>query len=102
MQQPTQQPGRYFNQQSVHRFPQNNAPLQGYEQQRWTQPLPPVKPCADCPYQKEQNKHRKRCRFSIVWTIFALIGMATCFIQLARYVVIPLLVQLNILSGGTL
>jgi hypothetical protein len=37
---------------------------------------------------------------SMLWNLFAVIGIITTFVQVARYVVIPALVYLNMLAGG--
>ncbi len=94
------QQGRRFSetapQQIVHRFPQNQ-PQQGWQPQS-IQPLPqPTDPEAEKPRKK---KRRKRHRFSLLWNLFALVGIGTILVQLARYVVIPLLVWVQSLTGG--
>lgn len=107
MQQRDPQQGYRFpgNPPTQYRFPQNQQKMQGYEQQ------PPMRQqpwlhdnglCADCPYRQNQRKHRHRRKFSILRTAFMLIGVGTVFVLAAKYVVIPLLVYLNVLAGGTL
>ncbi len=92
------QQGRRFSdapQQPVYRFPQNQP---GYQ--------PPA------PYQEEapltrkdrrdlKHKHKRR-RIFTWWNLFAVIGMLTVIIQAIRYLIIPLLVYLNTLTGGAL
>ena len=85
----------------VRRFPQNNGPIQPYEHQGQTMPQqPPL--CADCPHFKEAQRRRRKTRTSLVTKLLAFIGLVTVLVQAARYVVIPLLVQLNVMAGGTL
>lgn len=102
------QQGRRFSdspqQLPVYRFPQNQ-PAQGWQPQ---QSFPPA-PADDVELSikdkralnRAHKKHRKR-RFSLIWNLFAIIGVITVLVQAARYIVIPLLVYLNALSGGGL
>ncbi len=110
MQQPNQQ-GRRFSdnspQQPVYRFPQNQ-PVQGWQpQQSFDGSVPPV-PDDETPLsrreQRELNRvHRgRRRKIFTLWNLFAVIGMITVMIEVLRYLVIPLLVYLNTLTGGAL
>ena len=103
MQNPDRQPAYPSRQQPyVHKFPQNNAygPV----------PSAPVNPP---PVDDEPKKGRRRNRkdkkdkarpvsvkLSVAWFILGLIGLGTVLVQLARYVIIPLLVQLYSATGG--
>lgn len=110
MQQPNQ-PGRRFSdaqpQQPVYRFPQNQ-PVQGWKpQQSFDGTVPPMQtrePPLSRREQRElnrvQRKHRRR--IFTLWNLFAVIGIITVIIEGLRYVVIPLLVYLNTLTGGAL
>ena len=91
--------------QPVHRFPQHQS-AQGWQAQ---QSCPageaqqePVLSSKDQRELKRAHKKQKRRRFSLVWNLLAVIGLITVLIQAARYIVVPLLVYLNVLSGGTL
>ncbi len=86
----------YSNDPPVYRFPQNQPhAIQG------PAPQPPTM-CDACPYRKEQHRHARRRRFSIIRSIFTFIGVVTVLVLLARYVIIPAMVYLNTLAGGTL
>lgn len=91
-------------QQPVYRFPQNQT-AQGYQPQQSFYPapdqMPELSPKDKRDLKKAHRKPRKR-RFSLLWNLFAVIGMVTVLIQVVRYLVIPLLVYLNVLSGGAL
>ncbi len=103
------QPGRRFSdvpqQQPAYRFPQNQ-PAQGWQPQQTFPPASPEEtPILSRKDQRELNKaHKKhhRRRFSLIWNLLAVIGLITVIIQVARYIVIPLLVYLNVLAGGAL
>ena len=102
------QPVRRFSdapsQQPVYRFPQNQN-AQGYQSQQTYHAYQAAMPELSAKDQRELKKtHRKsrKRRFSLLWNIFAVIGMLYVIIQAARYLVIPLLVYLNVLSGGAL
>ncbi len=98
-----QEPQRRFAdpapQQVVHRFPQNQQNQgwqpQGYPQQPHQQPVP----MEEYPRGKRRRKPRKR-HFSLVWNALAIVGLITVLVQLARYVVVPLLVFLQGWLGG--
>lgn len=49
----------------------------------------------------EVRKHKRR-RIFTWWNLFAVIGIITVIIQTIRYVIVPLLVSLNSLTGGVL
>ena len=91
-------------QQPVYRFPQNQT-AQGYQPQQTyytsTEPMPELTPKDKRDLKKAHRKPRKR-RFSLLWNLFAIIGVVTVLVQAARYLVIPLLVYLKTLSGGAL
>ena len=112
-----QQPDRRFAdttpQQPVHRFPQNN-PSAGWQPQGGYQVQPdaytfrpvqteeqPAPSKREARREKQREKKARRRRFSIIWNLFALIGMATVLIQAVRYIVVPVLVYLNVITGGT-
>lgn len=86
----------------VHRFQHGSVPVQPYEQQGWQQPPQQGGMCADCPHFKEASKRRRKKKSSLLTKALAFVGLITILVQLARYVVIPLLVYLNVLSGGVL
>lgn len=100
--------GRRFSnvpqQQPVYRFPQNQ-PVQGWQPQ---QSYPPHEAMDDVPLSPKDKRQlkrahqRKRRRIFSLWNLFAVIGVVTVIIQAARYIVIPLLVYLNVISGGAL
>lgn len=100
------QQGRRFAdspQQPVYRFPQNQ-PAQGWQSQ---QNFPSNPPAEEAPLSKSDKRelkraHKKRRRIFTLWNLFAVIGIVTVIIQGIRYVVIPFLVYLNVLSGGVL
>ena len=102
-----QQQGRRFSdtpqQQPVYRFPQNQTPQGWQPQQTFSANQGGEMP----PLSKQDKKELKRIRgrrrrIFTLWNLFAVIGMICVFVQAARYIVIPLLVQLNILTGGKL
>ena len=101
------QPERRFTDppnQPVYRFPQNQT-MQGWKPQQSFSANGSHQEvhlsARDRKELKRAHKRRKRRIFTL-WNLFAVIGMITVLIQAARYIVIPLLVQLNILSGGAL
>ncbi len=108
MQQRNPQQGYRFpqNQQPLHRFPQNQPAMQGYEQQPGLAPKPwqgqAADMCEDCPYRKQASKHRRHRRFSLLRSVFTGIGVVTVGYLVIKYVIIPLLVYVNVLAGGTL
>ena len=91
--------------QTFHRFPQNRQPVQGWQTQQ-TYPAYQYAPMEEPqlpPKEKKavEKKHKKRRRrIFTLWNLFAVIGIITVFIQAARYVVIPLLIYLQTLTGG--
>ena len=100
------QQGRRFEnaqpQQTMYRFPQNQPSY------AWQQPASrsgeamnedqETRYAATTP-RKARRHHKKILTW---WNLFAVIGIVSVFVQLARYVVIPLLVYLNVLAGGAL
>ncbi len=102
------QPERRFSdapsQQPVYRFPQNQN-AQGYQPQQsyhaYQDHMPELSARDQRELKKAHRKSRKR-RFSLLWNLLAIIGLLTVIIQAARYLIIPLLVYLNVLSGGAL
>ncbi len=104
MQQRDPQQGFRFpqNQQPVYRFPQNQQPMHGYEPQPGIANRDMPERCEDCPYRQESRKKARRRRFSLVRLAFTFIGVVTVLVMLIRYAVIPFLVYLNVLAGGTL
>lgn len=105
------QPERHFSdapsQQPVYRFPQNQS-AQGYQPQQTYhayhafQDTTPELSAKDQRKLKKTHRRSRKRRFSLLWNIFAIIGMLTVIIQAVRYLVIPLLVYLNVMSGGAL
>ena len=62
---------------------------------RFRQQTPPAEP----PRRRKREKHRRRR----VWLyVFALIGVAFVAVEIFRYLIVPLLVQLHIWTGGRL
>lgn len=52
-------------------------------------------------FRRERRQYR-RVRILTWWNLFAVIGVISVVVQLIRYVVVPLLVYLNVLTGGAL
>ena len=103
--QPNQQERRFADhpQQPVYRFPQNQ-PTQGWQPQQTFDSPPPTD---DVRRQgrkepREQEQRRRRRKIFTLWNLFAVIGLITVIIEGMRYVIIPLLVYLNVLTGGAL
>lgn len=102
------QPQRRFSdapsQQPVYRFPQNQA-AQGYQPQQHYYAQENDTPVLSAKEQRAlsraHRKHKKR-RSPLLWNLFAIIGIVTVITQAVRYLIIPLLVYLNVISGGTL
>lgn len=94
-QDPQRQPYYPPREQPVYRFPQNR-PNQGWQPQQSFQHAAPVPENPP----EERRKPRKHRRIFTWWNLFALIGIGTVLVQAARYVVIPLLVYLKVLTGG--
>lgn len=104
--QPNQQERRFSDepqQQPVYRFPQN-GPNQGWQPQSgFTNNEAIPQPQLSRREKRALDRaHKRKRRVFTWWNLFAVIGMITVIIQVARYVVIPLLVYLNVLSGGAL
>lgn len=95
-QEPQRQPYYPPREQPVYRFPQNR-PNQGWQPQQSFQQAAPDAPQEE---QGERRPRRKRRRIFTWWNLFALIGIGTVLVQAVRYLVIPLLVYLNVLTGG--
>lgn len=87
-------------QQPIYRFPQNQN-LQGWQpQQNFSAHNEPEEaPLSRKDKHSLKRKHKRR-RILTLWNLFAVIGFITVIIQAARYIVIPLLVQLKVLAGG--
>lgn len=87
----------------VYRFPQNAA-AQGWQpQQGFAQEEPIPQPRLSRREQRKLNQaHKRKRRVFTLWNLFAVIGIITVIIQAARYLLIPLLVYLNVLTGGAL
>ncbi|MBR3764741.1 MAG: hypothetical protein IKK57_09370 [Clostridia bacterium] len=49
---------------------------------------------------KQEKKSRFAMKFSVTWLIFGLIGIVSSILWLLEWVIIPLLVYLNTLTGG--
>ena len=102
------QPERRFpdqsQQQPVYRFPQNQTAHGWQPQQTFPAAAYEDVELSHKDRRELTKKHirpRKR-RLSLLWNLLAVIGLMTVCIQAARYIVIPLLVYLNTLSGGRL
>lgn len=100
------QQGRRFSdapqQQPVYRFPRNQT-VQGWQpQQSFPASMPQEAPPLSRKDQRALKRAHKRRRIFTLWNLFAVIGIITVIIQAARYIVIPLLVHLKVLSGGVL
>lgn len=104
--QPNQQERRFSDapqQQPMYRFPQNR-PNQGWQPQQGfanNEPVPQPQ-LSRREKRKLDRAHKRKRRIFTWWNLFAVIGIITVIIQAARYLVIPLLVYLNVLSGGAL
>lgn len=99
-QDPQRQPYYPPREQPVYRFPQNR-PNQGWQPQQSFQHA--ALASENLPEERrERHKPRKRRRIFTWWNLFALIGIGTVLVQAARYLVIPLLVYLKVLTGGAL
>lgn len=101
------QSGRRFSenpqQQPVYRFPQNQD-MQGWQPQQSFSDHAPVE---DTPLSRRDKRelkrmHKKKRRIFTLWNLFAVIGIITVIVETLRYIVIPFLVYLNVLSGGAL
>ena len=91
-------------QQPVYRFPQNQPSQQGWQPQTGfahAEPIPQQK-LSRCEKRALDRAHKRRHRIFTWWNLFAVIGVITVIIQAARYLIIPLLVYLNVLTGGVL
>lgn len=101
------QQGRRFGdtvpQQPVYRFPQNQ-PAHGWQPQQ-SYPLDPTMQESALTKRDRRVLKRQHKRYRKVftwWNLFAVIGVVCVIVQFARYIIIPLLVYLNVLAGGTL
>lgn len=103
--QQAQPPYQSWQQPYVHKFPQNNASGPAHPAQ--------VNNPSAAPEDKPQKGRRRKAKkekqgkqrgtsvkLSVTWFILGLIGLGTVLVQLARYVIIPLLVQLYDATGG--
>lgn len=78
---------------TIRRFPQQTP----VSQQTYV-PQPPQMTPPSAPPRREKRARRRR-----VWLyVFALIGMAFVAVEIFRYLIVPLLVQLHIWTGGRL
>ena len=84
-----QEPSYRHNEPYVHLVPQTEMRFQG------TQPAHSQK-------MKKRNECTKKRRIFTLWNLFAVIGMITVIVQAIRYLIIPLLVYLNSVTGGVL
>ena len=84
-----QEPSYRHNKPYVHLFPQNEMRFQG------AQPAHSQK-------MKKRDERTKKRRLFTLWNLFAVIGMITVIVQTIRYLIIPLLVYLNSVTGGVL
>lgn len=90
------------SQQPVYRFPQNR-PTQGWQPQHgFANDEAPQQQLSRKESRALNRAHKRRRRVFTWWNLFAVIGLITVIVQAARYIVIPLLVYLNVLSGGAL
>ena len=90
-------------QQPVYRFPQNQT-MQGWQSQ---QSFSDNAPAEEVPLSRHDQRvlkraHKKKRRIFTIWNLFAVIGIITVLLQGIRYIIIPFLVYLNVLSGGVL
>lgn len=106
MQQKNQQE-RHFSdsqQQPVYRFPQNYPSQDWQRQQSFDSSVRPVSD-EEAPLSRREVRqlnrvlHKRRKIFTL-WNLFAVIGIVTVMIEVLRYVIIPLLVSLNTVTGG--
>ena len=90
-------------QQTVYRFPQNQNNV-GWQPQQGFTDQPDLENNGTLPRQSKREQKRlhrhKRRKIFTLWNLFAVIGLITTVVQLARYVIIPALVYLNVLTGG--
>ena len=102
-----QHPERRFtenpSQQPVYRFPQNQQANGWQPQPGFNAPTPkdesPVLSRRDRQDLKRAHRHKRRRIFTL-WNLFAVVGIITTIIQAARYIIIPALVYLNVITGG--
>lgn len=77
---------------TIRRFPQQPPASQSAYIPQPPQPVPPKPP------RREKWTRRRR-----IWLyVFALIGMAFVAVEIFRYLIVPLLVQVHIWTGGRL
>lgn len=89
----------------VYRFPQNQNSNGWQPQPGFSTPAPEAETTLLSKKDLKELKRlqrRKRKKIFTLWNLFAVIGIITTFVQLARYVVIPALVYLQTLAGGAL
>ena len=102
------QPERRFSntapQQPVYRFPHNHQNNMGWQPQQGfsAPPCQENETALDRKSKRELKRlhGRRRRKIFTLWNLFAVIGIITTFVQLARYVIVPALVYLNVLTGG--
>lgn len=89
--------------QPVYRFPQN-GPAQGWQPQPgFTHQEPDQQPQLSRREKRKLDRaHKRKRRVFTWWNLFAVIGIVTVIVQAVRYLVIPLLVYLNVLTGGVI
>lgn len=88
------------HQQPVYRFPQNQNTMGWQPQQSFSdQPQEVILPKQSKRELRKLHPHKRKRVFTL-WNLFAVIGLITTFVQLARYVIIPALVYLKLLTGG--
>lgn len=101
------QPERRFSetapQPPVYRFPQNQQangwqPQTGFNPSAHLQEQPPLSR-KNRRGLNQVHRHKRKKIFSM-WNLFAVIGIITTIVQMARYVIIPVLVYLNVIAGG--
>lgn len=87
--------------QPVYRFPRNQQLYGGQTQQQVpADSASRISEKTNSGTFKKSPTHCKRRKIFTLWNLFAVIGILTTIIQLARYVVIPLLVYLQSITGG--
>ena len=87
-------------QQPVYRFPQNQNTMGWQPQQSFSDQSQEVELPKQSKRELKKLHPRKRRKIFNLWNLFAVIGLITTLVQLARYVIIPALVYLNVLTGG--
>ena len=87
-------------QQPVYRFPQNQNTMGWQPQYSFSDQSQEVELPKQSKRELKKLHLRKRRKIFTLWNLFAVIGLITTLVQLARYVIIPALVYLNVLTGG--